>query len=159
MHIVAAKAVALKEALTPEFRAYQRHVVRNAAVLGAELIDRGFRLVSGGTDNHLILVDLRDRGELTGKAAEHALEAAGITVNMNTVPGETRSPFVTSGLRIGTPALTTRGMREAEMRLIGSWIAEILEDAASESLRRRVRASVRELCAGFPLYPELCGAR
>ena len=159
MHIVAAKAVALKEALTPEFRAYQRHVVRNAAVLGAELIDRGFRLVSGGTDNHLILVDLRDRGELTGKAAEHALEAAGITVNMNTVPGETRSPFVTSGLRIGTPALTTRGMREAEMRLIGSWIAEILEDAASESLRRRVRASVRELCAGFPLYPELCGPR
>ncbi len=159
MHIIAAKAVALKEALAPEFRAYQSHVVRNAAVLGAELVDRGFRLVSGGTDNHLILVDLRDRGELTGKAAEHALEEAGITVNMNTVPGETRSPFVTSGLRIGTPALTTRGMREEEMRMIGSWIADILQDVANEPLRRRVRAGVRTLCASFPLYPELREAR
>ena len=157
MHIIAAKAVALKEALTPEFRAYQRQIVRNAAALGAELMDRGFRLVSGGTDNHLILVDLRDRGELTGRDAEHALEAAGITVNMNTVPGETRSPFVTSGLRIGTPALTTRGMREAEMRLIGSWIADILEDTDSEPLRVRTRERVRELCRNFPLYPELRG--
>ncbi len=155
MHIIAAKAVALKEALTPEFRAYQRQIVRNAAALGAELVDRGFRLVSGGTDNHLILVDLRDRGELTGRDAEHALEEAGITVNMNTVPGETRSPFVTSGLRIGTPALTTRGMEEEEMRLIGSWIADILEDAGNETLRRRVRESVQELCGRFPLYPEL----
>ena len=155
MHIIAAKAVALKEALAPEFRAYQRQIVRNAAALGAELIDRGFRLVSGGTDNHLILVDLRDRGELTGRDAEHALEEAGITVNMNTVPGETRSPFVTSGLRIGTPALTTRGMGEEEMRLIGSWIADILEDTGNEILRRRVRAGVGELCGRFPLYPEL----
>lgn len=155
MHIIAAKAVALKEALTPEFRAYQRQIVRNAAALGAELMDRGFRLVSGGTDNHLILVDLRDRGDLTGRDAEQALEAAGITVNMNTVPGETRSPFVTSGLRIGTPALTTRGMREAEMQLIGSWIADILEETNSEPLRLRVRERVRELCRSFPLYPEL----
>lgn len=157
MHIIAAKAVALKEALTPEFRAYQRQIVRNAVALGAELMDRGFRLVSGGTDNHLILVDLRDRGDLTGRDAERALEAAGITVNMNTVPGETRSPFVTSGLRIGTPALTTRGMREAEMRLIGSWIADILEDTDSEPLRVRTRERVRELCRSFPLYPELRG--
>ena len=157
MHIIAAKAVALKEALTPDFRAYQRQIVRNASALGAELMDRGFRLVSGGTDNHLILVDLRDRGDLTGRDAERALEAAGITVNMNTVPGETRSPFVTSGLRIGTPALTTRGMREAEMRLIGSWIADILEDTDSEPLRMRTRERVRELCRSFPLYPELRG--
>lgn len=155
MHIIAAKAVALKEALTPEFRAYQRQIVRNAAALGAELVDRGFRLVSGGTDNHLILVDLRDRGELTGRDAEHALEEAGITVNMNTVPGETRSPFVTSGLRIGTPALTTRGMAEEEMRLIGSWIADILEDTGNDIVRRRVRENVSELCGRFPLYPEL----
>ena len=157
MHIIAAKAVALKEALAPEFRTYQRQIVRNAAALGAELMERGFRLVSGGTDNHLILVDLRDRGDLTGRDAERALEDAGITVNMNTVPGETRSPFVTSGLRIGTPALTTRGMREAEMRLIGSWIADILDDTESEPLRLRTRERVGELCRSFPLYPELRG--
>jgi glycine hydroxymethyltransferase len=116
---------------------------------------RGFKLVSGGTDNHLILVDLRDRGDLTGKDAEHALEEAGITVNKNTIPGETRSPFVTSGLRIGTPALTSRGMKEAEMEAIGDWIADILEDWQSVDLRRRVRARVREVCEAFPLYPEL----
>jgi glycine hydroxymethyltransferase len=155
MHIIAAKAVALKEALQPSFKSYISQVVRNSATLGGRLMERGFNLVSGGTDNHLILVDLRDRGELTGKDAEHALEEAGITVNKNTVPGETRSPFVTSGLRIGTPALTSRGMKEAEMEAIGDWIADILEDWQNLDLRRRVRTRVREVCEAFPLYPEL----
>jgi glycine hydroxymethyltransferase len=157
MHAIAAKAVALKEALEPAFGEYARQVVANARALGEGLMDRGFRLVSGGTDTHLILVDLRDRGELTGKEAEHALEEAGITVNKNTVPGETRSPFVTSGLRIGTPALTTRGMGEAEMRRIAGWIADVLESLDDTSLRERVRGEVGELCRAFPLYPELAG--
>ncbi len=155
MHIIAAKAVAFREALDPSFRDYSKQVVANARKLGEVLVDRGFSLVSGGTDNHLILVDLRDRGELTGKEAEHALEEAGITVNKNTVPGETRSPFVTSGLRIGTPALTSRGMGEAEMEQIGGWIARVLEDPDDEAVRTRTRAEVTELCARFPLYPEL----
>ena len=155
MHIIAAKAVALKEALQPSFKAYSQQVVRNASTLGARMMERGFKLVSGGTDNHLILVDLRDRGELTGKDGEHALEEAGITVNKNTVPGEPRSPFVTSGLRIGTPALTSRGMKEAEMEAIGDWIADILEDWHNVELRQRVRLRVRELCEAFPLYPGL----
>ncbi len=155
MHIIAAKAVAFREALQPSFRDYARQVVANARTLGEGLVEKGFTLVSGGTDNHLILVDLRSRGELTGKEAEHALEEAGITVNKNTVPGETRSPFVTSGLRIGTPALTSRGMAEAEMERIGSWIAQILEDPRDEGLRERVRSEVEELCDQFPLYPEL----
>ena len=157
MHIIAAKAVALKEALEPPFKEYSKQIVRNASALGEHLLGRGFQLVSGGTDNHLILLDLRDRGELTGKDAEHALEEAGITVNKNTVPGEKRSPFVTSGLRIGTPALTSRGMRESEMRAIGGWIADILEDWRNEDLRVRVRSSVRELTRSFPLYPDLGG--
>jgi glycine hydroxymethyltransferase len=157
MHIIAAKAVAFREALEPSFQDYARQVVSNARALGEGLMARGFRLVSGGTDNHLVLVDLRDRGELTGKDAEHALEAAGITVNKNTVPGEPRSPFVTSGLRIGTPALTTRGMGEAEMRQVADWIAEVLEAPASEAVRTRVRGQVRELAGRFPLYPELTG--
>ena len=157
MHIIAAKAVAFKEALEPAFKTYSELVVRNAAVLGERLVERGFQLVSGGTDNHLILVDLRDRGELTGKEAEHALEEAGITVNKNTVPGEQRSPFVTSGLRIGTPALTSRGMEEGEMRTIGDWIADILEDWENQDLRASVRSSVGELTQSFPLYPDLGG--
>jgi glycine hydroxymethyltransferase len=158
MHIIAAKAVAFKEALEPGFRDYATQIVRNASALGAQIMERGLRLVSGGTDNHLILVDLRDRGELTGKAAEHALEESGITVNKNTVPGEQRSPFVTSGLRIGTPALTSRGMKEAEMRLIGDWIADILEDSDNEALRSEVRKAVLELTRAFPLYPDLRSA-
>jgi glycine hydroxymethyltransferase len=157
MHIIAAKAVAFREALEPSFADYARQVVANARALGDGLMARGFTLVSGGTDNHLILVDLRDRGELTGKDAEHALEAAGITVNKNTVPGEPRSPFVTSGLRIGTPALTTRGMGTEEMALVAGWIADILEDPASETVRTRVRGAVLELARRFPLYPELTG--
>lgn len=125
MHVVAAKAVALGEALVPGFAEYGRRVVENTRVLADTLLERGVRLVSGGTDTHLILVDLRDR-ELTGKDAERALERAGVTVNKNTVPGETRSPFVTSGLRIGTPAITTRGTGGHEIRLIGGWIADVL---------------------------------
>jgi glycine hydroxymethyltransferase len=154
MHVIAAKAVALQEALHPSFKAYAEQIVKNAKALGDEIMSRGFRLVSGGTDNHLILLDLRDR-DLTGKDAEHALEEAGMTVNKNTVPGETRSPFVTSGLRIGTPALTTRGMREAEMRRIGGWIADILGAPTDASLGRKVRGQVGELTRAFPLYPDL----
>jgi glycine hydroxymethyltransferase len=119
------------------------------------LVERGFDLVSGGTDNHLILVDLRTRGELTGKEGEHALEAAGMTVNKNTVPGETRSPFVTSGLRLGTAAVTTRGMKEDEMRMIGDWIAEVLEAPADSARQVEIRRQVGELCGAFPLYPDL----
>ena len=155
MHIIAAKAVAFREALEPSFRDYARQVVANARALGGRLTERGFNLVSGGTDTHLVLVDLRDRGELTGKDAEHALEEAGITVNKNTVPGETRSPFVTSGLRIGTPALTSRGMKEPEMEQIGDWMADIMERPDDEELRERVRGQVTELCRSFPLYPDL----
>jgi glycine hydroxymethyltransferase len=155
MHIIAAKAVGLHEALQPGFRDYARQVVANARAMGDRIMARGFSLVSGGTDTHLLLVDLRDRGELTGKDAELALEEAGITVNKNTVPGETRSPFVTSGLRIGTPALTSRGMKEPEMERIGDWITDILERPADGELRTRIRAEVRELCEAFPLYPDL----
>ncbi|MBI4541351.1 MAG: serine hydroxymethyltransferase [Gemmatimonadetes bacterium] len=154
MHVIAAKAVALKEAMTPEFRTYARQIVANAQALAERLVEHGFELVSGGTDNHLLLVDLRRR-DITGKDAEAALERAGITVNKNTVPGETRSPFVTSGLRIGTPAVTTRGLAEPEMRQIGDWIAEVLAAPSDESVTRRVRTEVAELCAAFPLYEEL----
>ncbi len=154
MHVIASKAVALGEALHPGFRDYGGRVVENARRLADRMMERGVRLVSGGTDNHLILVDLRDR-DLTGKEAEQALERAGITVNKNTVPGEKRSPFVTSGLRIGTPALTTRGMGAEEMRLIGGWIADILERPGDEDAIGRIRNLVQELCGGFPLYREL----
>jgi glycine hydroxymethyltransferase len=159
MHVIAAKAVAFKEALEPEFAAYARQIVKNARALASGLMDRGFHLVSGGTDNHLLLVDLRkSHGELTGKDAEAALEHAGMTVNKNTVPGETRSPFVTSGLRIGTPALTTRGMAEPEMAQIAGWIADVLQAPADEARLQRVRGRVAELCEAFPLYPELAAA-
>jgi glycine hydroxymethyltransferase len=158
MHIIAAKAVAFREALDPTFRDYARNVVANARALGERLMERGFKLVSDGTDTHLLLVDLRDRGDLTGKDAEEALEEAGITVNKNTVPGEPRSPFVTSGLRIGTPALTTRGMTEAEMGRIGDWMADIMERPSDRELRARIRDEVRELCRTFPLYPELAAS-
>lgn len=151
MHVIASKAVALGEALTPAFRDYGARVIENARVLARTLRGRGVSLVSGGTDTHLILVDLRD-GELTGKDAEQALERAGITVNKNTVPGETRSPFVTSGLRIGTPALTTRGMGTDEMATIGGWIADILERPGDEDRIARIRGLVGELCAAHPLF-------
>ena len=159
MHVIAAKAVALAEALEPSFSEYSAQVVANARALAEGLMARGFHLVSGGTDNHLMLVDLRpSHEELTGKDAERALEAAGITVNKNTVPGETRSPFVTSGLRIGTPALTTRGMKEPEMGRIAEWMAHVLEAPSDEGRVAAVREEVRELCGAFPLYAELTSA-
>ena len=154
MHVVAAKAVALGEALLPGFAEYGRRVVENTRILADTLVGRGVRLVSGGTDTHLILVDLRD-GELTGKDAERVLERAGITVNKNTVPGEARSPFVTSGLRIGTPAITTRGMGGHEIRLIGGWIADVLERPGDEDAISAIRRQVGELCAAYPLFGEL----
>ena len=153
MHIIAAKAVAFKEALSDEFRAYQRQIQLNAVALAEELGALGFRLVAGGTDTHLMLVDLRPK-RLTGKVAETALEKAGITVNKNAIPFDPEKPAVTSGIRIGTPAVTTRGMREEEMRLIGQLIAEVLQDATDEARQQRVRDKVRELCQQFPLYTE-----
>lgn len=154
MHVIAAKAVALGEALVPGFAEYGRRVVENTRVLADTLLERGVCLVSGGSDTHLILVDLRDR-ELTGKDAERALERAGITVNKNTVPGETRSPFVTSGLRIGTPAITTRGMGGHEIRQIGGWIADVLERPGDEVTLSAIHRRVSELCAAYPLFGEL----
>jgi glycine hydroxymethyltransferase len=154
MHVIAAKAVAFGEALEPGFAAYAAKVVENARTLAATLMERGFELVSGGTDTHLLLLDLTNRAELTGKAAEEALGRAGITVNKNTVPGEARSPFVTSGVRIGTAALTTRGMGATEFEQIGGWIADVLENG-DEVVIAKVAAEVRELCARFPLYAAL----
>ena len=156
MHVIAAKAVAMREALKPEFKDYSAQVIANAKALGSDLNDLGLHLVSGGTDTHLILLDLRgSHKDLTGKDAEAALEASGITVNKNTVPGETRSPFVTSGLRIGTPALTSRGMKEAEMKRIAGWISQVLESPSNESLILRIRGEVLEFCHDFPLYREM----
>jgi glycine hydroxymethyltransferase len=152
-HVIAAKAVALKEALHPSFKQYAAQVIANARALAAALIERGFNVVSGGTDNHLMLVDLRSKG-LTGKVAEQALDRAGITVNKNTVPKETQSPFVTSGIRIGTAAVTTRGMKEAEMRRIAELIDTTLQTPEDAAVAERIRDEVRELTAAFPLYPE-----
>ncbi len=151
MHVIAAKAVAFREAQTEAFRDYQQQIVRNARALAEKLGARGWNLVSGGTDTHLVLINLLDT-DLTGKMGEEALERAGITVNKNTVPFETRSPFVTSGIRIGTPAITTRGMKEVEMELIGDLIADILERPDDQALTESVRKKVHELCAAFPLY-------
>lgn len=151
MHIIAAKAVAFEEALQPSFLQYQDQVVKNAKALADALMGRDFNLVSGGTDNHLILVNLNNKG-ITGKELEVALDKTGITVNKNTVPFETRSPFVTSGIRIGTPAVTTRGFREAEMDLLAGWIEETVRNAGNEKELAAVRAQVLELCGKFPLY-------
>lgn len=150
-HVIAAKAVAFGEALQPDFKTYQQQVVKNAQALAQGLLDKGFELVTGGTDNHLLLLDLSNR-EITGKDAEIVLDHAGITVNKNTVPNEKRSPFVTSGIRIGTPALTTRGMKESEMALIAGWISEVLNDSKNEALVKKIKAQVRELCLKFPIY-------
>jgi glycine hydroxymethyltransferase len=151
MHVIAAKAVAFGEALEPAFSDYSGRVIENAKALGEALAERGFTLVSGGTDNHLLLVDLRSRG-VTGKVAEKVLDHAGITVNKNTVPGETESPFVTSGIRIGTPALTTRGLGVAEMREIAGFIDRVIASPDDESVAGTVRGEVAELCGRFPLY-------
>jgi len=154
MHVIAAKAVAFKEAQTEEFKKYQEQVVKNAKAMAEELSRQGFRLVSGGTDNHLMLVDLTDKG-ITGKEAEAALGRANITVNKNTIPFDTRSPFVTSGIRIGTPAITTRGIKEDEARRIAQLIAEVLKNINDEKVIERVKAEVLEICGKHPLYPEL----
>jgi len=153
MHVIAGKAVAFKEALTPEFREYQRQIVANSKALAEALIARGFRLVSGGTDTHVVLVDVASKG-LTGKAAEAALDKAGLTVNKNAIPFDTQPPTVTSGIRLGTPALTTRGMREAEMRQVAGLIADVLADVEDANRQARVAGQVRELTTAFPLYPE-----
>ncbi|HEU5184241.1 MAG TPA: serine hydroxymethyltransferase [Gemmatimonadaceae bacterium] len=157
MHVIAAKAVALREAMEPTFTDYARRVVANARALANGLMDRGFKLVSDGTDTHLMLVDLRNR-DMTGKDAERALGAADITVNKNTVPGETQSPFVTSGIRIGTPAVTTRGMGEGEMRTIATLIDEVLRAPNDPRVIEGVRRRVRELASAFPLYRTTAGA-
>ncbi|HEY1372452.1 MAG TPA: serine hydroxymethyltransferase [Candidatus Binatia bacterium] len=152
MHVIAAKAVALKEALSPEFKEYQRQIVKNAKALAAALVKQGFKLISGGTDNHLMLVDFR-QSELTGKVAQETLDKARITVNRNTVPFEARSPFVTSGIRVGTPAVTTRGMKEKEMEAIAGFIARALNNVSNDAALRSVGEDVRELCKRFPIYP------
>ncbi|HEX5709653.1 MAG TPA: serine hydroxymethyltransferase [Pyrinomonadaceae bacterium] len=153
VHIIAAKAVAFGEALTEEFRDYQRRTLANARALADELKQQGFRLVSGGTDNHLVLLDVFMDGKgITGKVAEKALEAAGLTVNKNTIPFDTNSPFTASGIRIGTPALTTRGMGEDEMRQVARLIAAVLNEPESEEVRATTRQTVHELAARFPLY-------
>ncbi len=153
MHVIAAKAVAFAEALQPEFREYQKQVVANARAMAKALQDRGYRIVCGGTDNHLFLLDLIDKG-MTGKDADAALGRAYITVNKNTVPNDPQSPFVTSGLRIGTPAATTRGFKEREITEVAGWIADVLDDIGNESVIDATREKVLELCRRFPVYPE-----
>ncbi|MDA1306510.1 MAG: serine hydroxymethyltransferase [Acidobacteria bacterium] len=154
MHVIAAKAVCFKEALAPEFTTYQQHVVRNAVRLADRLAAAGFRIVSGGTDNHLILVDVFSRG-ITGKVAEAALGRAAITVNKNAIPFDQNPPMVASGIRIGTPAITTRGMREADMDTVAALIARVLAAPDDEAVAHGVRADVEALCRTYPLYPDL----
>ncbi|NND59968.1 MAG: serine hydroxymethyltransferase [Gammaproteobacteria bacterium] len=151
MHVIAAKAVAFLEALQPEFRSYQEQVVANARTMAATLVERGYKIVSGGTDNHLFLVDLIDK-DITGKAADAALGDANITVNKNTVPNDPRSPFVTSGLRLGTPAITTRGFGEDESRQLSNWIADVVDALEDRATIDRVRREVLTICERFPVY-------
>jgi len=154
VHIIAAKAVSFNEALHDDFKTYQQQIVKNAQALATTLSDAGLRLVSGGTDNHLLLVDVFLDGKgITGKDAEKALDGVQITVNKNTIPFDTNKPFVASGIRLGTPALTTRGMKEAEMRQIGEMIAAVIREPASDEVKSRVRREVAELTARFPMYP------
>jgi glycine hydroxymethyltransferase len=153
VHIIAAKAACFREALQPEFRAYAKQIVANAKVLADTLAAEGFRIISGGTDTHLMLVDVFSKGML-GSEAEKALGEAGITVNKNAIPFDTNPPLKPSGIRIGTPALTTRGMKEAEMRQIGHWIAEALNARAETSVLAGIRRQVLELADSFPLYSE-----
>ncbi|MGA2780850.1 MAG: serine hydroxymethyltransferase [Smithella sp.] len=151
MHVIAAKAVAFQEALQPEFKEYQKQIIRNAQAMADELKNQGFRIVSGGTDNHLMLVDLTAKG-VTGKDAQEALDRAAITVNKNGIPFDTKGPQVTSGIRIGTPAVTTRGMKEGEMRLIASYIADVIENINNEKNIQAIAEKIKTLCAQFPLY-------
>ncbi len=154
MHVIAAKAVSFKEAMSREFVLYQQQVVKNSKTLGAALIRYGFDLVSGGSDNHLLLVDLSKKG-ITGKVAEEVLESAGLTVNKNAIPFDTQSRFVTGGIRIGTPAVTSRGLQEPDMEQIAAWINRVIMNPGDEQEISRIRAEVRELCERFPLYPDL----
>lgn len=151
MHVIAAKAVAFLEDLQPDYKSYCEQIIKNAKVLSATLAEKGFRIVSGGTDNHLFLVDLTDKS-YSGKDAEEALGKAGITVNKNTIPRETRSPFITSGMRIGTPAITTRGMKETEMKKIGNFIADVLSDLTNTKKQEDTKKEVEALCKKFPVY-------
>jgi glycine hydroxymethyltransferase len=151
MHAIAAKAVAFKEALTPEFIEYQNQILKNARHLGECMLEAGFNLVSGGTDTHLVLIDLRET-ELTGKIAEDTLELAGITVNKNAIPFDPHPPAITSGIRIGTPAITTRGMKEGEMEVIAGFINEALNNTDNEKVLSRIKDDVKELCSKFPMY-------
>jgi glycine hydroxymethyltransferase len=150
-HVIAAKAVAFKEALQPEFKVYQQQVVANAKAMVAVMQERGYKIVSGGTDNHLFLLDLIDK-DITGKDADAALGAANITVNKNSVPNDPRSPFVTSGLRIGSPAITRRGFKEEQAQQVATWICDILDNMGDESVIKRVQEEVVALCAQFPVY-------
>lgn len=153
MHVIAAKAVAFHEALAPEFKTYQQNIVKNAKALAQTLKDRGFRLVSGGTDNHLVLVDLTDKG-ITGKEADEVLERAGITVNKNAIPFDPNPPAITSGIRIGTPAITTRGLTENDVIEVANYIADILLDPKNDTMVRDIRLKVKEICEKYPLYTE-----
>jgi len=153
MHAIAAKAVAFKEALAPEFKEYQNQIVKNAKHLGESMLEGGFNLVSGGTDTHLLLIDLRET-ELTGKIAEDTLELAGITVNKNAVPFDPHPPAITSGIRVGTPAITTRGMKEEEMEIIAGFIKEALNNTENGKVLSRIKDDVRELCSKFPMYSQ-----
>ena len=153
MHVIAAKAVAFKEAMSPEFKDYQAQTLANARAIAKGLLQRGYSIVSGGTDNHLLLLDLVDK-DITGKAADAALGAANITVNKNAVPNDPRSPFVTSGIRIGSPAVTRRGFKEAECLQLAGWIADSLDDIENEATNKAVQAKVVELCQRFPVYPK-----
>ncbi len=151
MHIIAAKSVCFKEAMEPEFKDYQKQILSNAKTLAKILKERGFRLISGGTDNHLLLIDISSKGMLGDKAA-NLLEEAGIIVNKNSIPFDTRPPFSPSGIRLGTPAATTRGMKESEMKIIGEWISEILLQPEDKILRKKIREKVKEICKDFPIY-------
>ena len=153
VHVIAAKAVSFKEAMSPEYKVYQKQVVTNASVLADRLTEYGFRIVSGGTDNHLMLIDLKSK-DITGKEAEHLLEDAGLTVNKNAIPFDTQSRFVTGGIRLGTPAVTTRGLKEPEMIKIAEWVNRVLTSRSPEEISK-VRQEVRNLCEALPLYPEI----
>ena len=154
MHVIAAKAVAFGENLQPQYRTYAEQIIKNAHALAASLTKRGYDIISGGTDNHLMLIDLRNKN-LNGKETQEALDLAGITVNKNAVPFDDKSPLITSGIRIGTPAITTRGMKEPEMEVIADFMDRVLADRTDAKLLKQVSEEVKTFCEGFPLYPEM----
>ena len=154
MHVIAAKAVAFRENLQPDFKTYSRQVIENASALASELVARGYNIISGGTDTHLMLIDLRNKN-ISGKDAQEALDQAGITVNKNAVPFDDKSPLVTSGIRIGTPAITTRGMKKPQMTMVAEFIDKVIKDSSSPKNLALVSTDVKNLCASFPLYQDL----